>query len=276
MRIKFYGTAASEGVPAVFCECENCREARKRGGKNLRTRTSTQIDGHLLIDFSMDSYAHTLYGGLKLSEIHHVLVTHSHEDHFFPKDLMAVEKPKAQLPEGWHLEVYGNSRVKELWQCAADKDCYHLDRERISFTELVPFQAIQVEDYQVTPLKANHAKNEDCLLYLIQRAGKTLLYAHDTCLIPEESWQALRGGHLDGVVMDCTTTLEPHVFPQHMSVYDNLVIKERMLKESLADETTVFIATHFVHTYMPLHEELTEAFQPYGIVPAYDGMEVEL
>lgn len=276
MRLKFYGTAASEGVPAVFCECKNCQEARKRGGKNLRTRTSTQIDNHLLIDFSMDSFAHTLYGGLKLSQIHHLLVTHSHEDHFFPKDLMAVEKPKAFLPDEWHLEVYGNNKVKGLWQKAAEKDCYHKNEKRISFTELTPYQSISFEGYNVLPMKANHAKDETCLLYLVQHNGRCLLYAHDTHLFPEETWQALSNVHVDCVVMDCTTTVEPNVFQQHMSIHDNLAIKNRMLKESIADENTKFVATHFVHTYMPLQEELEEIFAPYGIIPAYDGMEIEV
>ena len=34
--------------------------------KNIRTRTSLQIDDKLLIDFSPDTYAHTLYGGCLL------------------------------------------------------------------------------------------------------------------------------------------------------------------------------------------------------------------
>ena len=276
MRIKFYGTSASEGVPAVFCECQNCKEARKRGGKNLRTRTSTQIDDHLLIDFSMDTFSHTLYGGLKLSEIHHLLVTHSHEDHFFPKDLTAVEKPKAILPKGWHLEVYGNDKVKSRWKEATEKDCYHKNDNRISFTEITPFQVLQLEGYTVVPLKANHAQDETCLLYLIQHEGRSLLYAHDTHLLPEETWQALSGVHLDCVVMDCTTTIEPNVFRQHMSIHDNLAIKKRMVQESMADTNTIFIATHFVHTYMPLQEELEKIFAPYGIIPAFDGMVIEV
>ncbi len=29
MKIHFYGTGASEGVPGFFCECEHCKEARR-------------------------------------------------------------------------------------------------------------------------------------------------------------------------------------------------------------------------------------------------------
>ncbi len=31
MNIHFYGTGASEGVPALFCECQSCRAIRKLG-----------------------------------------------------------------------------------------------------------------------------------------------------------------------------------------------------------------------------------------------------
>lgn len=49
-----------------------------------------------------------------------------------------------------------------------------------------------------------------------------------------------------------------------------------MIKEGMADEDTKFIATHFAHTFAPYHERLTELFRPYGIIPAYDGMEIEI
>ncbi len=39
MKIKYLGTAAYEGLPAIFCECDTCNEARKRKGKNIRTRS---------------------------------------------------------------------------------------------------------------------------------------------------------------------------------------------------------------------------------------------
>ena len=31
MKILYLGTGAAEGVPAVFCNCDTCREARRRG-----------------------------------------------------------------------------------------------------------------------------------------------------------------------------------------------------------------------------------------------------
>lgn len=43
MKITYLGTAAAEGFPAMFCNCEYCREAKKLGGKNIRTRSQAII-----------------------------------------------------------------------------------------------------------------------------------------------------------------------------------------------------------------------------------------
>lgn len=60
MKIRYLGTAAAEGWPALFCSCPICTQARERGGKNLRTRTQAVLDGELLIDFPPDTYCHAL------------------------------------------------------------------------------------------------------------------------------------------------------------------------------------------------------------------------
>ena len=48
MKLKYLGTAAAEGYPAMFCDCENCRKAFKNKGKNIRSRSQAIIDNSLL------------------------------------------------------------------------------------------------------------------------------------------------------------------------------------------------------------------------------------
>ena len=45
MKILYLGTGAAEGVPAVFCNCDTCREARRRGEKEFHSRSQVLIDG---------------------------------------------------------------------------------------------------------------------------------------------------------------------------------------------------------------------------------------
>ena len=61
MKIKFLGTCAAEGFPAMFCQCPVCEKAREKGGKNIRTRSQAVIDDTLLIDFPADTYMHIFH-----------------------------------------------------------------------------------------------------------------------------------------------------------------------------------------------------------------------
>ena len=44
------------------------------------------LDDKLLIEFPADTYMHILNHGLDLRNIHNVIITHSHADHFYPND----------------------------------------------------------------------------------------------------------------------------------------------------------------------------------------------
>ena len=69
MQLKFLGTAAAEGWPAIFCQCEACKTARQRGGRNIRTRSQSIVDRKLLIDMPADTYMHVLQNNLDFSKV---------------------------------------------------------------------------------------------------------------------------------------------------------------------------------------------------------------
>ena len=64
MKLQFLGTAAAEGIPGIFCQCAVCQEARRKGGRFIRTRSQALIDDRLLIDLNADTYLHTLRYGI--------------------------------------------------------------------------------------------------------------------------------------------------------------------------------------------------------------------
>lgn len=72
MKIKYLGTAAAEGVPAIFCRCEVCRKSKAAGGRNIRTRSQSIIDDRLLLDFCPDTFIHTLRDNIDLISINPV------------------------------------------------------------------------------------------------------------------------------------------------------------------------------------------------------------
>ena len=73
MKIKYLGTAAYEGIPSLFCECETCKKARAFKGKNIRTRSQALINDDLLIDFPPDTLVHANTYGIDFQRIHHYL-----------------------------------------------------------------------------------------------------------------------------------------------------------------------------------------------------------
>ena len=107
MKIQYFGTAAAEGWPGLFCRCGVCERARQAGGKNLRTRSQALIDGKILIDFPADSYLHMLRDGLDLPSIHTLILTHSHQDHWYPEDLAFRGEGFSHDIDGM-LDIYGN------------------------------------------------------------------------------------------------------------------------------------------------------------------------
>lgn len=274
MKLHFFGTGAPEGVPAVFCECEYCKKIRTLGGKNIRLRTSVQLDDHILIDFSSDGYAQSLFRGMDTTKITHVLITHSHEDHFYPVDLLRAAPPFG-LNRTKKLHICGNSTVTDkLNQSVSGILSLENVEKYLAFHTLSAYETYKLGDYKVTPLPASHDPRECCYIYIIEHNGKTLLYGHDSAFFSEAVWKFLGDFRFDCVVLDCTMVDHTGIFEGHMGLPDNILVRKRMLDNNIAAEQTRFILTHFDHCFNPLHERITPLFQEEGFIAAYDGMEL--
>ena len=88
MKIQYLGTAAAEGIPALFCQCDLCTKARKLRGKNLRGRSGMILDDSLMIDFPPDMLMYVFNLNIDLAKISDILITHTHSDHFHSAQLM--------------------------------------------------------------------------------------------------------------------------------------------------------------------------------------------
>lgn len=274
MEIKYLGTAAAEGWPAVFCTCEACTRARALGGKNIRTRSQALVDGAVLLDLPPDTYLHVLREGLALDEIGALFITHSHQDHCYLMELLLRGEPYAHRPGAPVLTVYGNDRVEEIYrQAMAGNDSPTLEGQ-LRFQRVRPYEPVTLSTgHVVTPLAANHARDENCLIYLLEKDGKRLLYGHDAGSYPGETWDYLKGKRLDLVSFDCTN-LETPDGSYHMGLPDNRRTKERLREEGCAGDETIFVINHFSHNGKLMHEEIEACVREDGFLTAYDGMTV--
>ena len=269
MKFQYLGTAASEGIPAMFCHCEVCKTARKNGGKDIRGRSGGVVNDKVMIDFPPDAYFHSLRFNIDLGGLEGLFFTHSHSDHC---DMIQLEYRKlgglCTLEENQPpLKVYGNKKVREMFE----HEGYHHDTASFEFIEVVPYQKYEVAGITVTPLPAAHNPDELCLIYLIEDNGKRMIYGNDTTYFHEEVLDFLSGTHLDIVSLDCTSGLgEEHT--RHMGLKDCVKLKNDLISRKSADDNTIFIITHFSHGgESVLHEQLEKGAKAVNFEVAYDG-----
>ncbi len=278
MKLTYYGTAAAEAMPALFCYCEHCERARKAGGKNIRTRSQALVNDDLLIDLPPDTYMHMINYGLDLRRIEHILITHSHEDHLYPLELGNIRPPFAhRLPDAGPVNVYASqaSSAAVLHGAVASRV---MDEQYLCVHTLKAFEPMKIRNYTVTPLKANHDSRISPFIYVISDGEKTMLYGNDTGWFPQETWNYLAnsGIRFDYVSLDCTCTNDVCDEPDgHMNLGACKHTKEEMLKIGCADEKTVFCLHHFSHNGSYTYDELVPVAEQIGFLVSYDSMSIE-
>lgn len=272
MKITWLGTAAAEGMPAVFCNCEYCREARRLGGKNIRTRSQALINDDLLIDFPADTYSHFLQNNIEGDKIRTLLITHSHQDHFYPAEFHMRSSWYAHDMRAPELKVYCGEGTYA-------KACYLNGRgKNVEFEKVAPFQSFFFDDYTVTALPARHADGDGALFYIIQ-AEKTILYAHDTGYFFEEVFDFIRekSYRFDLVSIDCTNVDIPISDEgSHMGIPNIERALARLTEMGAVDENTIKVINHFSHNANPLQHVLEERVKAKGWLVSYDGFAQEI
>ena len=279
MKLQYLGTAAAESVPAIFCECETCKKARKNGGRDIRTRTQALIDdGKLCIDFCADSYCHSIRYGFNFTEIHDYIITHSHSDHLYVNDIYMLHQGFANLPLDYEYRFHGGHKVIEKIESVIPIPA---DDYRIKRIFLEPFKTVEISGYNVTPLKAYHSYgDDDPYIYIIEKDGKGILWAHDTGYFLDEVWEYLEKNkpHLDFISLDGTCgTTEIARSATHMSLGICVEVRDRLLEIGCCDEKTIACINHFSHNSPNiLYDDMTREAAKYGMICSYDGMIVEI
>lgn len=283
MFLKVLGSAAAEGWPATFCACPVCREARRRGGKDIRRRTTYQLGETVHIDWGPDSYASMIALDMDYAPLRHLFVTHSHEDHWSPHELAWRQPGFARLPEDSWLTVYGNRQTEEAFARR------YPDPEplRMTYRQVAPFERLELDDDLVAfPLTASHASEDEVALnYLFLYEGRGVVIGNDTGWWIPEVWDFLSRHELHVVVMDCTSgplgtgprdSEKSWVGTHHLNCEWVVEVRDELVRRSALAEGCRFVANHFSHNGGWLHDQLEEYFVPRGILVGYDGMTVDV
>jgi phosphoribosyl 1,2-cyclic phosphate phosphodiesterase len=288
LNIIYIGTAASEGLPALFCQCPVCCSARKNGGHEFRGRTGLCVNGKLLIDIPPDIYYGAARAGVSLPDITDLIVTHSHEDHFDAYELSTRRTPVycvRRPDDDNNLRVFGNRRTGEkLSLYVPGAETGTAVKDGVSFLYTPMFEPIETAaGITATPLPANHDRNEECRMYLLEEQnspdGKRFLYGHDTGLFPNETIEFMRGKRCDLISLDCTNVML-NGEQYHMGLPADIKMKRKLTEIGAADADTRFILNHLSHNGFIAGgkvyslAEFEEAAAGAGFAVSYDGMKV--
>lgn len=278
MKLKYLGTAAAEGFPALFCQCPNCKKAPLLGGRNIRTRSQALLDDKLLIDFPPDTFLHQLYGGLRTDNIRSCIVTHAHSDHLYAPDLEMRKVNFAILddetvPFTMYATRAGYDKIRSTLT-----DC-RVQPERVQAVQITPGVRFEAEGFTILPLQAKHSPKTDPVVFVIEKDGISLGYFHDTSILPEESWQQLSQltHPMKLISLDCTEGTLAEDSLGHMNLSQCIQTRDRLLAIKAADENTIFVLNHFSHNGCnTLYDDLVPIAEKEGFIVSYDGMTAEL
>ena len=273
MKLKYLGTAAAEGIPGMFCNCRVCRNALKIRGKEIKTRSQALLDDKLLIDFPADTYMHILNHGLDLRNIHNVIITHSHADHFYPNDFWCRFEGIAYdiVEEPLNIYVTEAGYNEALRQLGED-----MNETRVKFHKIAPFEPFDVEDYHIIPLAADHDSSSNPVIYIIEKGEKSLLYAHDTGIFPDSTWDYLEkyNKKFELISLDCTGMAQKNWRRSHLCLNTDKEVYDRLTEIGVCDKNTIVYVNHFSHNGMLTHKELVVEAEKYGFLVTYDSLEV--
>ncbi len=272
MKIKYLGTAAAEGIPGIFCTCDTCERARKAGGKNIQTRSQAIIDDILLIDLPPDTYMHVLLGELNLNNVEHCLITHPHQDHFYPDELSMREPGFCVVKKP--LTLYSGETAYSIICDYIKKRNLHCNTFAVKVS---PYESFNAGDYKVTAIPATHDEKIHSLIYAIEKDGKTLLYAHDTGILTDESWNFIKksGIKFDFVSIDCTGVLLTDWTHGHLSLDTCVAFRDKLSECGAIKESTIFYINHFSHNSLAIRDEIVPYAEKLGFSVSYDGCDIE-
>lgn len=253
MKLKFFGSGTSQGIPVIGCHCNVCTSNNK---KDKRFRSSvlitTDSEKKILIDCGADFRMQMLEN--KEDSLDAVLITHEHNDHVMGLDDMRplIFRNRKDMP------IYCMKRVGDEIKSRFSYAFADIKYPGVPSFELHEITGnFQLLDTEIIPIEVLHYK-----LPILGFKFKNLAYITDASFIPENEKEKLQ--NLDVLILNCIRKTDPH--PAHFILPDVLALFEELKPKKL-------YLTHISHhlgLYNVVEDELPE-----NVHLAFDGLELE-
>ena len=268
MKVLLMGTGGADGIPALYGHDRVSKYARAKGGRDLRTRSAALVDSALKLDLGPDTLSQVHRFGIDPTEWSAVFFTHSDEDHLCLSEIQYGMFPFVES-EKLEYTIYGNDIVCQLIR-------YRYPEWPIDLIELKKNEPVVHEAYHVTPIQATHKGDEECHNFIIERDGRRFLYATDTGFYKEEVFGILAGREIHALVIECSDGFLKTPYIGHMDIEQCISVVGRLRDSNAISHDAQVFTTHHAAGGNATHDELTEAFAPYDIVPGFDGLSFEV
>jgi ribonuclease BN (tRNA processing enzyme) len=242
---------------------------KKLARGEVRGMSSMLVNGQILIDCGPTALDVMKRYDAHPAGITDILLTHTHSDHLHEDNILAIANSRdADLGP---LKFWAHPEALKLVP----------ESDRIEKCPVEIGKSFKVHGFEMTGLEANHQVNgskEQCLIYLIEGAGRSVLYATDTAWLPTSTWRHIQRKKLDAIIWDATVGENKGDY--RVFCHNDLTMIRHM-NQSLTNGKTLkpdakIILTHIARKLHPPHEELEKKLLPEGLIPAYDGMSVVL
>ncbi|WKV51619.1 phosphonate metabolism protein PhnP [Dickeya fangzhongdai] len=244
MELMFMGTGDAQQVPLTGCDCIACERARldprfRRGPSSMLVR----CDGEATL---LDAGVTQLEQRFGVNEIRRILLTHYHVDHV--QGLFSL-----RWGIGDRIPVFGPPDEQGC------DDLYKHPRRLDFQPAMTPFQPVAMGALRVTALPLNHSK--PTFGYLLEQDGQAVAYLTDTCGLPNDTLDFLRGKRLDHMVMDCTQPPRDQPPLNHSDLNTVLRVREQLRPT----QTWLTHVSHETDVWLMLND------LPDGVRAAADG-----
>lgn len=257
VKLTFLGTGTSFGVPVVGCDCAACTSDDPR---DRRTRHGAVLDfdgGRLLVDTPPELRLQLL--AANVDAIDALWFTHLHADHVHGIDDVRVFSVRHGDLPAYIAEEYVSAMKRNFAYIFDDSIAppQGSSKPRIGLTGFAAGEPVTLLGEELIPVRVPHG---DCSVYGFRVGG--LGYVTDAKELPEDTLHVLRG--VDVLVLNALWFERPHA--SHFNV-------EEAVEAARAVGARRTYLTHLTHRVT--HAELLERL-PEGVMPAYDGLTVEI